>query len=244
MVSGGAAGMAAAQALAGAERAKPVAGDPGLSSMVVTDQPAFRVLRDYAEPGATRRMHSHDDTTYHVFVLVTGELLLTVEGEAPVKVTAGRGAPPQRRRASHFHEYRKGDGDDCGGVWEEESLKVSGVSFRNSGTTQTSERGTRNLADWYLVTDSFRSLLLRLHCVLDAEAGARDDVGDRGVVVDFNHGHDANGRRHAADDSAGGRILDLLADALDRELIADLHAGLAADVQDQLRAGRRRRRGR
>ena len=89
MVTGGAAGMAAAQALAGAERAKPVAGDPGLSSMVVTDQPAFRVLRDYAEPGATRRMHSHDDTTYQVFVLVTGELLLTVEGEAPVKVTAG-----------------------------------------------------------------------------------------------------------------------------------------------------------
>ena len=89
MVVGGAAGMVAAQALANPERAKPVTGDPGLSSMVVTDQPAFRVLRDYAEPGATRRMHSHDDTTYQVFVLVTGELMLTVEGEAPVKVTAG-----------------------------------------------------------------------------------------------------------------------------------------------------------
>jgi quercetin dioxygenase-like cupin family protein len=89
MIVGGAAGMAAAQALANPERAKPVAGDPGLSSMVVTDQSAFRVLRDYAEPGATRRMHSHDDTTYQVFVLVTGELMLTVEGAAPVKVTAG-----------------------------------------------------------------------------------------------------------------------------------------------------------
>jgi hypothetical protein len=43
------------QALAEAERAKPVAGDPGISSMVVTDQPQFRVLRDYAEPDATRR---------------------------------------------------------------------------------------------------------------------------------------------------------------------------------------------
>src|SRR5262245_47094609 len=58
------------QALAGAERAKPVAGDPGISSMVVTDEGPFRVLRDYAEPGATRRMHSHDDASYHVFVLV------------------------------------------------------------------------------------------------------------------------------------------------------------------------------
>jgi len=77
------------QALAGAERAKPVTGDPGISSMVVTDQPQFRVLRDYAEPGATRRMHSHDDTSYHVFTLVTGELQLTVEGESPVTVTPG-----------------------------------------------------------------------------------------------------------------------------------------------------------
>ena len=79
----------AAQALAGPERAKPVAGDPGISSMTVTDQPTFRVLRDYAEPGATRRMHAHAGTTYQVFVLVTGELTLTVEGEAPVKVTPG-----------------------------------------------------------------------------------------------------------------------------------------------------------
>jgi quercetin dioxygenase-like cupin family protein len=81
---------ASAQAIAGAERARAVAGDPGISSMVVVDRPAFRVLRDYAEPGATRRMHSHDDATFHVFVLITGQLLLTIEGEAPVEVTAGQ----------------------------------------------------------------------------------------------------------------------------------------------------------
>lgn len=80
---------ALAQAVGGAERAKPVTGDPGISSMVVTDQPEFRVLRDYAEPGATRRMHSHDDASYHVFVLVTGHLQLTIEGESPVQVTSG-----------------------------------------------------------------------------------------------------------------------------------------------------------
>ena len=54
------------------------------------DQPEFRVLRDYAEPGATRRMHSHDDATWHVFTLVTGQLLLTIEGESPVEVTQGQ----------------------------------------------------------------------------------------------------------------------------------------------------------
>lgn len=81
---------AAAQAVGGADQARPVAGDPGVSSMVVTNQPQFRVLRDYAEPGAVRRVHSHDDATWHVFVLVTGQLTLTVEGESPVDVTQGQ----------------------------------------------------------------------------------------------------------------------------------------------------------
>jgi mannose-6-phosphate isomerase-like protein (cupin superfamily) len=81
---------AAGQALGGADKARPVAGDPGISSMVVMDRPDFRVLRDYADPGATRRVHSHDDATYHVFVLVSGQLLLTIEDQPAVEVTAGQ----------------------------------------------------------------------------------------------------------------------------------------------------------
>lgn len=81
---------ATAQAVGGADKARPVAGDPGISSMVVMEQPEFRVLRDYAEPGATRRLHSHDDATWHVFTLVTGQLLLTIEGESPIEVTQGQ----------------------------------------------------------------------------------------------------------------------------------------------------------
>jgi len=80
---------ARAQAVAGPERAKPLQGDPGISSMVVLDRPEFRILRDYAEPGATRRMHSHDDAVYHVFVLITGGLRLTIEGEPPLDVHPG-----------------------------------------------------------------------------------------------------------------------------------------------------------
>ncbi len=82
-----------AQAVGGAEGARPVQGDPGISSMVVVDRPELRVLRDYAEPGATRRLHAHADATYHVFVLVTGQLLLTIEGESPaggIEVTPGQ----------------------------------------------------------------------------------------------------------------------------------------------------------
>src|SRR3954454_2530736 len=81
---------ARAQAVGGADKARPINGDPGLSTMLVMDLPEFRVLRDYAEPGATRRVHSHDDATWHVFVLVTGQLLLTIEAEDPVEVTQGQ----------------------------------------------------------------------------------------------------------------------------------------------------------
>ena len=41
-----------AQAVGGAEKARPVAGDPGISSMVVMDMPAFRVLRLTDSPPA------------------------------------------------------------------------------------------------------------------------------------------------------------------------------------------------
>jgi quercetin dioxygenase-like cupin family protein len=78
-----------AQAIGGPEKGRAVAGDPGISSMVVMDRPDFRVLRDWAEPGAVRRMHNHADATYHVFTLLTGQLTLTVDGQAPVDVKAG-----------------------------------------------------------------------------------------------------------------------------------------------------------
>ena len=84
-----AASSARAQAIGGPEKGRPVAGDPGISSMVVMDRTDFRVLRDWAEPGAVRRMHNHADATYHVFTLVTGQLTLTVEGQEPVEVKAG-----------------------------------------------------------------------------------------------------------------------------------------------------------
>jgi quercetin dioxygenase-like cupin family protein len=81
--------LAGAQAIGGPEKGRAVQGDPGISSMVVMDRADFRVLRDWAEPGAVRRMHNHADATYHVFTLLTGQLTLTVEGQEPVDVKAG-----------------------------------------------------------------------------------------------------------------------------------------------------------
>ena len=34
--------------------------------------------------------HGHADATFHVFVLLTGQLVLTIEGESPVEVTQGQ----------------------------------------------------------------------------------------------------------------------------------------------------------
>jgi quercetin dioxygenase-like cupin family protein len=78
-----------AQAVGGPEKGVAVKGDPGISSMRVLDRPDYFVLRDWAEPGAVRRMHNHPNTTYHVFTLVTGQLRLTIEGQAPIDVKQG-----------------------------------------------------------------------------------------------------------------------------------------------------------
>ena len=71
------------------QAARPVLGDPGISSMLVLEDTAFRVLRDYAEPGATRRLHAHNTATYQVFMLVTGKIRLTVEGQDAVDILPG-----------------------------------------------------------------------------------------------------------------------------------------------------------
>ena len=70
--------------------AVPLSEDPGISWMVLTDSPDYRVLRDFARPGATRRMHHHADASWHILTLTTGKLTLTVEGQSPVEVTPGQ----------------------------------------------------------------------------------------------------------------------------------------------------------
>ncbi|HEV8449503.1 MAG TPA: cupin domain-containing protein [Gemmatimonadaceae bacterium] len=81
---------ALAQALPKGVTALPVQGDSGISaSWRLLDDSAFSVARDYAEPGATRRMHNHPEFSYHVFILLSGTLRLTVEGEEPRDVHAG-----------------------------------------------------------------------------------------------------------------------------------------------------------
>lgn len=81
--------IAYAQAIGPKEKAQPVPGDPGMSYREVMNKDQFRVLQDWSEPGAVRRMHNHPGTTYHVFTLLTGQLSFTIEGQAPIDVRAG-----------------------------------------------------------------------------------------------------------------------------------------------------------
>ena len=68
------------------------------------------------------------------------------------------------------------------------------------------------------------------------EAGAGDGDADRGGIVDVGGADDADGGGEAANDLAGRGVLDLLGDADDLKLIADLDAGFGADVEDDLAA--------
>jgi len=69
--------------------AVPLSEDPGISWMLVADTAQYRVLRDFAEPGATRRLHHHD-ATFHVLTVATGRLRMTIEGKPPVDLVAGQ----------------------------------------------------------------------------------------------------------------------------------------------------------
>lgn len=81
---------ASAQALPNGAMGVPVPGDPGISaSWNLLDDSAYSVARDYAEPGATRRMHNHPEFSYHLFVLLSGTLRVTIEGKEPKEVHAG-----------------------------------------------------------------------------------------------------------------------------------------------------------
>jgi len=84
------AGPIGGQAIGGPEKGRPTPDkEPGITTMLVMDRPDFRVLRDWADAGATRVMHSHPGVTYHVFTLLTGQLTLTIEGKPPIEVKAG-----------------------------------------------------------------------------------------------------------------------------------------------------------
>ena len=77
------------QAIGGAPAAHAVRGDTGVYSLRVIDESRYRALRNYAEPGATRSLHRHDDAEFHIFIALTGAFRFTTAGDEPRVVGAG-----------------------------------------------------------------------------------------------------------------------------------------------------------
>jgi len=70
----------------------PAAGeaDPGVRPTRLIDRAEIRVSRVEIQPGATRRVHTHEDVEYHLWVPIEGNLQITIGSDAPVAARAGQ----------------------------------------------------------------------------------------------------------------------------------------------------------
>jgi quercetin dioxygenase-like cupin family protein len=86
----------AAMAATAAANAQPPAAaqigeaDPGVRPTRLIDRAEVRVSRVEIQPGATRRVHTHDDVAYHLWIPVEGTLQLTMGSDAPVAAASGQ----------------------------------------------------------------------------------------------------------------------------------------------------------
>jgi quercetin dioxygenase-like cupin family protein len=70
----------------------PAAGeaDPGVKPTRLIDRDEVRVSRVEIQPGATRRVHAHDDVEYHLWIPIEGNLQLTIGSDAPIAAASGK----------------------------------------------------------------------------------------------------------------------------------------------------------
>src|SRR5579864_5315697 len=63
--------------------------DAGVARAVLMDRAEVRILRVEIQPGAVRRVHTHDDVPFHLFLPLTGAIELTIASK-PVAATVGQ----------------------------------------------------------------------------------------------------------------------------------------------------------
>jgi len=66
-------------------QAPPARPEPIIVDRLI-NRPDFRLSRNEILAHSTRSPHKHDDSRFHVFVPLTGPLVLTIEGEAPLRL--------------------------------------------------------------------------------------------------------------------------------------------------------------
>jgi quercetin dioxygenase-like cupin family protein len=64
--------------------------DPGVRPTRLIDRAEIRVSRVEIAPGAVRRVHTHDDVVYHLWVPLEGTLQITIGSDAPVTAKPGQ----------------------------------------------------------------------------------------------------------------------------------------------------------
>jgi quercetin dioxygenase-like cupin family protein len=69
-------------------RALTGAGNVAISNAVLRDQADIRVIRVVVEPGGTRAMHAHTDVKFHLFVPISGPMVVDLEGGQTASVPA------------------------------------------------------------------------------------------------------------------------------------------------------------
>jgi len=60
--------------------------DAGVARAVLLDKPQVRVLRVEIQAGATRKMHTHEDVRFHLFLPITGAIEFTKGTETTAAV--------------------------------------------------------------------------------------------------------------------------------------------------------------
>jgi L-ascorbate metabolism protein UlaG (beta-lactamase superfamily)/quercetin dioxygenase-like cupin family protein len=81
---------AAPAAQAAAPAAQAGEADPGVRPTRLIDRDEVRVSRVELQPGATRRVHTHDDVEFHLWVPLTGTFQLSVGSDAPAPAAPGQ----------------------------------------------------------------------------------------------------------------------------------------------------------
>ena len=69
------------QATQPAPEPAPRPADPGVMFVVLMDTPEVRILRVVLEPGAVRRVHTHEDVTFHLLMPLNGVVQVTMDKE-------------------------------------------------------------------------------------------------------------------------------------------------------------------
>ena len=68
---------------------QPGTADPGVMFTTIMDRPEVRILRVEIQPGAVRRVHTHEDVTFHLLMPLTGPLQVTA-GPSTVMAKVGQ----------------------------------------------------------------------------------------------------------------------------------------------------------